>query len=433
MKDYNRFVKYAIEQYGRLAQEGSQLYKRHFVTIPFELKKYVGVEADADGERSALTNLLTGELKDLRVRFDAAFGSGGYVASDSNYMKIKNADGLGDGDIEKLGHDSSEDKYIAFIDAYSKNFVFIDVPDGHEARLNLLFSNSNRPLNTQVIVSVGDRSKLSVFELYASRAVSTSSLGAVHEVKVGRDSVVEINGLHNENANTVVLGFCKSEIGEGSTFRFNSLYNGGSCTRIRNRIEADGDRSNIGVNEMVLGSGEQKFDISTFIVNKGKETSSSLASKAALMDTSFCILKGFAKIEKGAGRSRSYVYERSILLDKSAGVDELPDMSVDENDVKAAHSSATAPVDAEAVFYLMSKGIEESGVRKLVVTGFFIDSLSRISDYVMRETSMSLIREKLKNKIFGQTPRTDITDMWVAGQNAAGDDIFRDHYRYRAQ
>ena len=96
------------------------------------------------------------------------------------------------------------------------------------------------------------------------------------------------------------------------------------------------------------------------------------------MDKSFCIMKGFAKIEKGATKAKSYVHERGILLDRGARVNGLPDMSVDENDVKATHSSATAPVDPESVFYLMSKGIDEIGVRKLLVTGFFANSISKM-------------------------------------------------------
>ena len=116
------------------------------------------------------------------------------------------------------------------------------------------------------------------------------------------------------------------------------------------------------------------------------------------MDTSFCQLKGYARVLKGASGARSFVHERGILLDKGARVDGLPDMSVDESDVKATHSSATAPVDEETVFYLMSKGIPEVGVKKLIVSGFLSESISKMHNGGARNLAIELINHKLETQ-----------------------------------
>ena len=181
----------------------------------------------------------------------------------------------------------------------------------------------------------------------------------------------------------------------------------------------------------MFGAESQKFDIGTQVVNSGIDTSVSLESKAALMDSSFCIMKGFAKVRKGAAQSKSYVHERGILLSSEARVYGLPDMSVDESDVKATHSSATSPVDEEAVFYLMSKGIDEVGVRKLLVTGFFAISISKIKNNLMKEFSMSLINSKLENKSYGEVPDMNARNVWIAPSDSAESDPFRGHYKYR--
>ncbi|MGI0134432.1 MAG: SufD family Fe-S cluster assembly protein, partial [Candidatus Micrarchaeaceae archaeon] len=142
-------------------------------------------------------------------------------------------------------------------------------------------------------------------------------------------------------------------------------------------------------------------------------------------------MKGYAKIAKGAGNSRSYVHERGILLDKGAKVDGLPDMSVDENNVKATHSSATAPVDTETVFYLMSKGINETGVKKLIVNGFFSSELAKITSMAMKELAMAVIKQKLETRKFGEMPEASIRDVWVVASDVNKSDIFKGHYKYR--
>ena len=156
----------------------------------------------------------------------------------------------------------------------------------------------------------------------------------------------------------------------------------------------------------------------------------SLESKAVLTDSSFCILKGFAKVMKGASKSRSFVHERGILLDKRARVDALPDMSVAESDVKATHSSATSPVDPETVFYLMSKSIDELGVKRLIVSGFLAESISKMHNDAARRLSISLVNDKLERKAFGHIPKIDKEKLWEFGEEREKD-LFIGHYKYR--
>ena len=327
-------------------------------------------------------------------------------------------------------HKTDEDKYVAYIDAFADKCVVVDVPDGKKASINMLMLNSAKPLNVRLFITVGNNSVLNLFQYFGSEASAASALGTIHEIQLGTGSEMEINALHNEDSNTVNLSFTKNVIGEDSQLRLNAVYCGASHTRVRNVIEATGKGSRVDANEIVFGSSEQKFDISTRIINRGAHTSASLESKAALMDSSFCIMKGFAKIEKGATKAKSYVHERGILLDKGAKVDGLPDMSVDENDVKATHSSAIAPIDPESVFYLMSKGIGALGVRRLLVGGFFSNSMAKVQSSIMKELSMSLINSKLETKAYGSVPKIDTRNIWIT-TNANENDMFKGYYKYR--
>ncbi|MDE1868634.1 MAG: SufD family Fe-S cluster assembly protein [Candidatus Micrarchaeota archaeon] len=422
MATYEDFVKNAIEQYQKLPQETSELYKRYFVAVPFELMNYIG---KGNGNAAEIEGIVDNALKGS-IKFDVVLTSRS-ASSASEFAKIEEAGRH----FNEGMHSNEEDKYVAFIQAYAKNVVVINVPKNANVKLNMLVSNSDEPLNTKIIVNVDENASLSLFEYYASTAANTSSTGAIHEIRMKADANAEINCLHNENDKTVVLAFCKNRIDRSANLRFNSVYNGGMVTRVRNYIDANSDMSNVDVTEIVFGSKTQKFDVATKILNAGKGSNASLQTKAALMDTSFCIMKGYAKIARGASNSRSYVHERGILLDKGAKVDGLPDMSVDENNVKATHSSATAPVDADTVFYLMSKGINETGVKKLIVNGFFSSELAKISNMPMKELSMAVIKRKLETKGFGETPEASTKDIWVVASDVNKDGIFKGHYKYR--
>lgn len=394
---YKEFVASAMMDYEALPQETNELYKRHYVHIPFDLDKYPD---HRDGGK-VIGSLNKENPYGMGVSFDAVMDSEEHILNNSGNVTIKDSSKLGSEFIKESARSSAEDKYAAYTNAHSERTLFVEVPKGMQAKVSLRFIATENPLNIHVVVNLGEEARLNLLELYESVPGNTV-VGVTHEARLGHDSFAEINELHNENVGAVVLCFLKALLEENANLRFNAVYNGGSYVRARNKIEASRRGSSAEANELVFGSAEQKFDINTFIVNAAPETRTSLQSRAALMDTSQCMLKGFAKVAHGADRSNSYIYERGILLDKGAGMYSLPDMSVDENNVIATHSSATAPIDADEMFYLMSKGMDRENARRLIVNGFFAGCIEKIGNPAMREMTLSLMKEKLETKRFGR-------------------------------
>jgi Fe-S cluster assembly protein SufD len=419
---YDSFVREAAEGYARLPEERSELYKRHHIPISGIPNMDIKPNEDSDSLKGFLeTN------KDLGMKFDLIMGSTSHIINNSA-IKVKGPEEAEE-EITHLMHKNGEDKYSSFINAHSRRYVMIDVPKGKNEELGILFLNSGSPLLSHILISAGDNTNTRIVELFASEGRG-SAVGTIHEIRMGDYSNLELDAIHNENSNTRLLSFCKNRTGSDTKLKFSTFYNGSAQTRVRNVMCANGQGSEISINEIVMGSSSQKFDIATEILNLGRESNASLDTKAAVADTSRCIMKGFARVLKGASKSRSYIHERGIILDKGARIDGLPDMSVDENEVKATHSSATSPIDPETVFYLMSRGIGGSGVRKLIVSGFLGDSLSKMHSSKARELAMSLVDHKLETKEFGSMPRPDGTNAWIFGGETQKD-MFMGHYKYR--
>lgn len=414
-------MKEASESYTTLPEEINTLYKRHHMPVPNQKYETKGA-SDAD----TVAGFVKANASQLNMQFDAILGSTSHIINNDR-ITIKSAE-ESEHLIKQMLHKNGEDKYVALINAHSRRFLIIDVPEGKTEELRLLFLNTAVPLMTHIFINSGNNSTVKIVELFLSEGKG-STIGTIHEIRSGNYSNVELDAIHNENSNSTLLSFCRNSMGSDSKLTFNSFYNGAAQTRIRNTISAEGPRSQVTVGESILGSASQKFDVSTQIVNAGRESNASLDSKAVVLDTSFCIMKGFAKVRKGANHSRSYVHERGIILGKGARVDGLPDMSVDEPEVKATHSSATSPIDPESVFYLMAKGIDELGVRKLIVSGFLGESISKMHNDTARAMAIALINQKLETKEFGVIPKLDKSS-WAFGEEREKD-MFMGHYKYR--
>lgn len=426
--EYQSFVNEALEKFESLPEETDELYKRYFVAMPLKemAKKASDKKPSSRPDKSIREN-----SESLRRKFDAILWSGGEeVSAATSFVSIKPIESIV---TEEMMTSSGDDKIAAFLNAYSKKVVRIDVPSGADAKVNLMFVNTESPLPVQIIVKVGENAKLSLFEYFASAAAEKSLMGSLHEVTIGKYANAEINLVHNEDANTYVIGWSKAKVHERGNLKMNYIYNGGTFTRARNRVDVAGLEGNGEVNELIVSAGEQKMDVASNITNSAQSSHAVLESKAVLMDKSVCVLKGYASITEKAAQSRSFVNERGILLDKTAHIDSIPSMSIGNSDVKATHSSATAPIDDESVFYLMSRGASEAEAKKMIVSGFITGMIGKIDDVIAREIVASMINEKITTKGYGFIPKITTESMWLAGSVQKSSSIFKGHYKYRGE
>lgn len=398
----------AIASYRQMPFETNELYKRYVISMQIPQR------ASASGPSSELESLKSQIIAESRLRFDM-ISDADRISSKSEFVRVaKNQKAP----YNENAKDVYEERLGSYITKTSESIVEVNVPSKKEARLNFLFlcGNANMPL--QIVVNAGEDSKLSLFEWFASASTTNSLSAPFHVVNAGKNSKVEVNILHNENTSTLVSALNRITAGEQASVRFNVIYNGGSTTKSTTFAESAGQRSDLLVNEIVFGHREQRFDVNTFMLNSNELTRAVLKSGAVLRGSSFCILKGYAKVSKGTRGSYSNVEEKGLLMDPDARIQPLPDMSIDCKDVAfASHSAATAPVDKEALFYIMSRGIDEAKAKRIFVASFISNYLANIENDIVKEIAISILLDKLDNDRHTHVPKISLQSMWIVPGN----------------
>ncbi len=399
------------------------------MSIPFdEFAKRIGSGNDESGETEAES--LRKELKEKLGILPEITINGSIRISDAAkpFARALDVRELSEEYLSRKMLSSKDSKHVAFVHVHSKEILQIDVPPGGSAELNLLFLNME-PLVTQVLINVGKGAKLNLSEWYGSKSTKRSLVSVIHEATLHEYSNVEMNMVHNTDSRTYAAFTSRVVIGDNAKLEFNSIYDGGALTKVKNDIIAEGYAAKSRITEMVIGSSTQGFDINTVVVNANRDTVSELESKGAMADGSRCLLKGFADIRENAPGSMSFVHERGILLGKEAHMDSIPGMSIKNSDVKATHSSAVAPVDEDSLFYLMSRGASMAEARMLLVSGFFSGSFAKITNPALKEAVASLMREKIYTGAFGSVPKATMSGIWTDADPDSS--IFKGHYKYK--
>ena len=90
------------------------------------------------------------------------------------------------------------------------------------------------------------------------------------------------------------------------------------------------------------------------------------------------VFNGKIFVRKDAQRTDSSQQTRNLLLTERAHIDTKPQLEIFADDVKCAHGATVGQLDAEQMFYLMSRGFSETTARELLTFAFAAEIVERL-------------------------------------------------------
>lgn len=160
-------------------------------------------------------------------------------------------------------------------------------------------------------------------------------------------------------------------------------------------IKLAGDGASVKILGIFLGTKNSSITFNTNVVHQAKNTKSITTIRGVFKNNFSFSNNGLIKISKGAKGSDGYFTSKILLFDDAKGKS-IPSLEIDENDVKAGHSSTVGRPDEKQLFYLQSRGISKDQGEKLIVSGFFEpiikmfenDKKSQIEDKINKYLSL---------------------------------------------
>jgi Fe-S cluster assembly scaffold protein SufB len=258
-----------------------------------------------------------------------------------------------------------------------------------------------RALLTRTILDLGEGAVASVVEEHEPTAGASDRTGpqalftGTLEVHLAAGADLSIASVQDLATGTVAFQHRQAQIGEGASLRWALAQLGGRLVRSRVDNRLEGDRSTVEQVEIVFGSDDQLFDLTSYTRHTGRDTTGNLLSKAALLDATRSYMKGLIVIEPTAVGTDSFLGEFGMNLSKQARAVAIPSLEIDQPDCRrAAHSSSVGPIDETQLFYLESRGIDPEDARKFIVLGFLEPVVARVPLESAREQLRELLEAK---------------------------------------
>jgi Fe-S cluster assembly protein SufD len=232
-----------------------------------------------------------------------------------------------------------------------------------------------------MLVHVGEGASLTVLEHITG--ADATLVSSVAEFYVGDGASLQLASMQTLGEDAWSVNRTRATIGRDASFHQTVAGLGAHYDRVRADALLIGDGASSALNTAHVGTGREVHDLRTMQDHVGKRTTSRLHSKAAVSGSAQSIYSGLIRMKHGAKRADARQVNNSLVLSDSASADAVPNLDIEENDVRCAHASTVGPVDPEQRWYLESRGVPPQDAVQLIIEGFFADVEELIADSIL--------------------------------------------------
>lgn len=199
-----------------------------------------------------------------------------------------------------------------------------------------------------------------------------------------------------------------ARVGRDATLRHVAVSFGGDLIRHDFTAQYDGPGGSVEALGLYFADAGQHIEHRLFVDHAAPRTKSQVLYKGALQgQDAHSVWIGNVLIRKIAEGIETYEENRNLVLTDGCQADSVPNLEIETGEIEGAgHASATGRFDDQQLFYLRSRGIDETEARRLVVHGFFHDLLRRIGVPELEDELAATVESELTRSVVGEeTPQ----------------------------
>jgi Fe-S cluster assembly protein SufD len=170
----------------------------------------------------------------------------------------------------------------------------------------------------------------------------------------------------------------------GATATFHVLNIGGKYGRVAIDVTCH-EGSHFELGGAILGGGEQTLEIVTTLNHIEPEATSNQVVRSVLGGRATGSFLGKVAVARGAQKTDAGQSVKAMLLTRTATANAKPELEIFADDVKCAHGATVGELDAQALFYLASRGLPPAEAKALLLRAFIGSVFDGIADQAERE------------------------------------------------
>jgi len=228
------------------------------------------------------------------------------------------------------------------------------------------------------LVVLEEGAQATVIEQYLALDAQRRLTSAITEVALGAGGRLEQYRLQQENAKSYHVGGWHVRQARDSRFVSHTVDLGGLLARNDLHSTLDAEGAECELNGLYVVDGRGHVDNHTCVDHARPRGTSREFYKGVLDGAARAIFNGRVVVHPGAQQTDAQQMNNNLLLSRNAEVDTKPQLEIYADDVKCSHGATVGQLDADALFYLRSRALDEQAARDLLTYAFANDVLARM-------------------------------------------------------
>ncbi len=245
----------------------------------------------------------------------------------------------------------------------------------HITNAELKFTNVSIQLN----FLLEENCSLKVVDVYEDKS-EKNFININYNFNLKKDSVLKNFKLDNSNNDNIRYSFNNIEQDRNSISETFILSNGSKFIKNEINCNLKGEYSSAFVNGIFSLDENKHHEIKTNINHFVENTKSYQLIKSVLDNFSKAVYQGKIYVSSDAQKTDGYQLSKAILLNENSEFNAKPELEIYADDVKCSHGSASGSLNENSIFYLRSRGLNYREAKNLLIKGFLLDVIEKITD-----------------------------------------------------
>ncbi len=245
-------------------------------------------------------------------------------------------------------------------------------------------------INLRLDFELGENSCLKLIDYFANNTAK-NFINIFYNFNLEKDSILKNYKIDKFRNNNLKYSFNNIEQDNNSVSETFILSAGSDYFKNEINCNLNGEYSSAFINGIFSLKENQQHEIRTTINHLVENTKSYQLIKSVLGKNSKSVYQGRIFVNSKAQKTDGYQLSKAILLDETSEFNAKPELEIYADDVKCSHGSASGSLDENSIFYLMSRGLNYQQSKELLINGFLMDVVEKITDVEIKNLITNII------------------------------------------
>jgi Fe-S cluster assembly protein SufD len=241
-------------------------------------------------------------------------------------------------------------------------------------------------VSPRLLVVVEDSAQVELIEHFASDAQAQNGfVNSLTEIHCGANARVQHYRINLEEEHLLHIGGVHVDLWRDARYQGFTLAEGSTLKRLDYQITHQGAGASAVLNGVYLPRHQQLLDYHTNVEHKAPHCTTAEVFRGIVADDAKAVFNGRIHIHPHAQKTLAELNNRTLLTSDRAEIDTKPELEIYADDVKCAHGATVSQIDADALFYLRSRGLTHEQARSMLSFGFINELLQGITQVAVRD------------------------------------------------